>query len=294
MNAPRFDIHQHITNQIVAAIEDGAGEFKLPWHGTDAKFQHPRNVTSKTKYQGVNILTLWLISQAKGFNSGIWGTFNQWTALGATVRKGEQAAHIVIYKEITDPETDDANIRSTRLFARAMPVFAAEQVDGFKIEPLGAMGASAFGASAEIDAFITATGATIHHGDCQAYFLPSTDSIYIPSQAAFVGSETSSVEESYYSTLFHELTHFTGAKGRCDRDLTGRFGSSAYAMEELIAELGAAFLCAHFNISSSPRKDHAQYLANWLEVLKSDKRAIFAAASKASQAVEFLMREPAS
>jgi antirestriction protein ArdC len=106
----------------------------------------------------------------------------------------------------------------------------------------------------------------------------------------FLGTETSSPEESYYSTLFHELTHFSGAKGRCDRDLTGRFGSSAYAMEELIAELGAAFLCGQFQISAAPRADHAQYLAHWLSVLKSDKRAIFTAASKASQAVDYLTR----
>jgi antirestriction protein ArdC len=128
----------------------------------------------------------------------------------------------------------------------------------------------------------------LHHGGHQAYYQPSTDSIHLPFRETFLQTETSSPEENYYSTLFHELTHFSGAKGRCDRDLTGRFGSSAYAMEELIAELGAAFLCGHFQMSSTPRADHAQYLANWLSVLKSDKRAIFTAASKASQAVDYL------
>ena len=286
MNASSFDIHQLITDQIIAAIEAGVGEFKLPWHRPGHDLLCPRNVASNVAYRGVNILTLWLTAQSKGFTSGIWGTFNQWTAIGAKVRKGEKAAHVVFYKEINICEEED-EIKK-RLFARATPVFAAEQVEGYQLEPLSHPPEAEFKRSTEIEEFIGRTRAMLQHGGHQAYYQPSTDSIHLPFRETFLQTETSSPEENYYSTLFHELTHFSGAKGRCDRDLTGRFGSSAYAMEELIAELGAAFLCGHFKISASPREDHAQYLANWLSVLKSDKRAIFTAASKASQAVDYL------
>ena len=100
MNASRFDIHQLITDQIVSAIEAGAGEFKLPWHRSGTDLLYPRNVASQIAYRGVNILTLWLTAETKGFSSGVWGTFNQWTSLGATIRKGEKAAYVVFYKEI--------------------------------------------------------------------------------------------------------------------------------------------------------------------------------------------------
>lgn len=115
--------------------------------------------------------------------------------------------------------------------------------------------------------------------------------IQLPDRAAFVGTATSTAQESYYSTLLHELTHWTAPEHRCNRALGKRFGDSAYAMEELVAELGAAFLCADLGVTNEPRMDHAQYLASWLTVLKGDNRAIFAAASAASKAVEFLAAE---
>lgn len=113
----------------------------------------------------------------------------------------------------------------------------------------------------------------------------------MPTREAFTGSATSSPNEAYYSTLLHELTHWTGPAHRCDRDLSGRFGTEAYAVEELVAELGAAFLCAELGIAVEPRADHAQYLVHWLKVLKTDKRAIFTAASKAGEAVAFLRKD---
>ena len=126
----RFDIHQHVTNQIVAAIEAGAGEFRLPWHRVAGSVMRPVNVASKKPYQGVNILTLWAAGDAAGYEAGTWGTYKQWAEAGAQVRKGEKSAYIVFYKEITvaSDESDDDEIE-TRLFARATPVFAAEQVD---------------------------------------------------------------------------------------------------------------------------------------------------------------------
>jgi antirestriction protein ArdC len=170
------------------------------------------------------------------------------------------------------------------VFARATPVFNADQVDGLETVPV----AGPVEGIRDIDSFVAGTGATIVHGGRMACYVPKLDEIHMPPPELFVGSATSSATEAYYSTLLHELTHWTAAAHRCDRDLSGRFGTDAYAMEELVAELGSAFLSAELGISVEPRADHAQYLAHWLEVLKADKRAIFTAASKAGQAVAFL------
>ena len=135
---------------------------------------------------------------------------------------------------------------------------------------------------------VVATGATIHHGGGRAFYRPSTDSVQLPPREAFIGTPTSTPAESDYSTLCHELCHGTSHESRCNRQLGKRFGDQAYAVEELVAELGAAFLCADLRITDAPRTDHAQYLASWLAVMKADKKAIFTAASKASEAAAFL------
>jgi antirestriction protein ArdC len=286
----RFDIHQHITDQIVAAIERGAGEFRLPWHRAGGNIMRPVNVASKKAYRGVNILALWATAEEKGYTSGTWGTYRQWAEIGAQVRKGEKAAFIVFYKELefaSEAEEGDAET-NTRLFARATPVFAAEQVDGYQAPAIDAPPATSITPIDQAEAFVAATGAAISHGGSRAFYRPSTDSIQLPPREAFIGTATSSPAESFYSTLCHELTHWTSAASRCNRQLGKRFGDQAYAMEELVAELGAAFLCADLGICDVPREDHAQYLATWLSVLKADKKAIFTAASKASEAAGFL------
>lgn len=138
------------------------------------------------------------------------------------------------------------------------------------------------------DRFVANTGAVIHHGHPMACYRPAFDAIYMPDRAAFVATATSSATENYYSTLSHELTHWSGVEKRLDRQLGKRFGDDQYAVEELVAELGSAFLCAELGITPTPRQDHAQYLAHWLKVLKADKRALFAAAAAASKAVTYL------
>jgi antirestriction protein ArdC len=197
----------------------------------------------------------------------------------------------VFYKEITvaaDADEPDHEGDNTRLFARATPVFAAEQVDGYQVPVIDAPDPVIIAPIERAEAFVAATGAVINHGGARAFYRPSTDSIQLPPRAAFAGTPTSAPAEAYYSTLLHELTHWTSPETRCNRQLGKRFGDQAYAVEELVAELGAAFLCADLSITDTPRPDHAQYLATWLDVLKADKKAIFAAASKASQAAEFL------
>jgi antirestriction protein ArdC len=289
MKEQRFDIHQHITNQIVAAIEAGAGEFRLPWHRAAGSIMRPVNVASKKPYQGVNILSLWAAGDAAGYQTGTWGTYKQWSEAGAQVRKGEKASYVVFYKEITvTPAEENSDDNGTRLFARATPVFAAEQVDGYSppappepegspVEPIEAA-----------EAFIAATGANIVHGGSRACYVPRTDNIHMPPPDMFFDTASSTAAEAYYSTKLHELTHWTGIESRCNRQFGKRFGDDAYAMEELVAELGAAFLCADLGVTDTPHADHAQYLDNWLRVLKADKKAIFTAASKASEAAGFL------
>jgi antirestriction protein ArdC len=287
----QFDIHQTITDKIVAAIEAGAGDFVMPWHRKKGG-RKPKNVVSGNHYQGINILALWIEAQGNGFSSNVWGTYRQWAEKGAQVKKGAKASHVVFYKEIA-LEAEQEDEERTRLFARATPVFNADQVDGWVDPEPVALGAIApVDSLPAVESFIAATGARITHGGSRAFFSPSTDTIQLPERTAFTGSPTSSPTESYYSTLCHELTHWTGVKTRCDRDMSSRFASQAYAMEELVAELGAAFLSAELGIASEPRADHAQYLANWIQVLKSDKRAVFTAASAASKAVAFCMALP--
>jgi antirestriction protein ArdC len=289
MKEQRFDIHQHITNQIVAAIEAGAGEFRLPWHRAAGSIMRPVNVASKKPYQGVNILTLWAAGDEAGYQAGLWGTYKQWTEAGAQVKKGEKASYIVFYKEITVAGDEDSEDETgTRLFARATPVFAAEQVEGYAVPALPEPSATRLEPIEAAEAFVAATGANIVHGGSRACYVPRTDNIHLPPRDVFIGTATSSAAEAYYATQLHELTHWTSAESRCHRQLGKRFGDDAYAMEELIAELGAAFLSADLGITDTPRADHAQYLDNWLRVLKSDKKAIFTAASKASQAAAFL------
>ena len=290
MSKECFDIHQDITDKIVSAIERGAGDFRLPWHRSAGSIMRPVNVASKKPYRGINVVALWAYAEESGYSSGVWGTYRQWSEADAQVRKGEKAAYVVFYKELefaARTETGDADT-STRLFAHSTPVFAGEQVDGYQPPVIDAQPATVITPIEQAEAFVAATGASISHGGGRAFYRPATDSIQLPSREAFIGSPTSTPAEAYYSTLLHELTHWTGAETRCNRQLGRRFGDQAYAIEELVAELGAAFLCADLGVTDEPRADHAQYLASWLSVLKADKKAIFTAASKASEAATFL------
>jgi antirestriction protein ArdC len=172
------------------------------------------------------------------------------------------------------------------LFARASWVFNADQADRWT--PPATSERNVVEAIDQAEAFTAATGADVRHGGDGAYYRRSDDHVQMPDRERFTGSATSTPTETYYATLLHELTHWMGHEGRLDRDLSGRFGNEAYAMEELVAGLGAAFLCADLLITNAPRLDHAACIANWLEVLKRDKRAIFTAARKAAQATDYL------
>ena len=172
-------------------------------------------------------------------------------------------------------------VRSRLLFTRGYNVFNAAQVDGYTPKPDAETPMPERIAHAE--AFFQAIRADVRNGGNRAYYAPDSDHIQMPPFQAFMESV------AYYSTLAHEHTHWTANAGRCDRQLGKRFGDNAYAAEELIAELGAAFTCAHLGLSTEPREDHAEYIQSWLKVLKADSRAIFTAASKAQHATDWLI-----
>lgn len=291
--SPKFDVHQAITDRIVAAVEN-AGEFKLPWI-SDRRGSHARpvNVASQNPYNGVNILSLWISCLAADYPSNLWGTYRQWKERGAQVRRGEKSSLVVFYKtyevEETNPDTGEREA-GERFAARASHVFNAAQVEGFGTNPAEPIPeAPVFDPVVRAEAFAKATGAVIEETGDRACYIPSLDCIRMPERRRFTGTETTTPAEGFYSTLCHELVHWSGAKSRLDRDLSGRFGKEAYAMEELVAELGAAFLCSDLAITPEPRIDHAQYIASWLKALKGDKRAVFTAAAKASEAAGWLI-----
>lgn len=284
----KSDIYQDITDRIIAAIESGAGDFTMPWH-RDAARTIPKNIASKNSYRGINILALWIAQTTRDYQSNLWGTYRQWQDHGAQVRRGEKATPVVFYKDVRREETSaTGEIEVKRLLvAKASYVFNADQVEGYSALPSPALIDSTELLQA-VEQLVRSTQANIEHGGDRALYRLDTDTIHLPPRERFFATATSSATDAYYSTLLHELTHWTGAACRLNRDLANRFGSEAYAMEELIAELGAAFLCADLGISVQPRPDHAAYVSNWLAVLQSDKRAVFTAASQSSRAVDFL------
>jgi len=284
-----MNVYETITANIITAIEQGAGEFRMPWHRASTADGIPCNAVTGAQYQGSNILTLWVTAQAKNFNSNKWATFKQWQSIGAQVRKGEKSA-TGIYFNMFERENEETGESKAIPFARPFHLFNAAQVDGYDSGPV-APRQDLTETIRNADDVIAATSAKITHSGNRAFYRPSTDEIYMPPRNVFIGTDSSTATEAYYSTTLHELTHWTGHTSRLARDFTRskRFGDEAYAGEELVAELGAAFLCATLGITNEPRADHAQYLAHWLKVLKADSRAIVRAASDAQKAVNFIL-----
>lgn len=285
----RRDIHAEITAQLIAAIEADPGRPSLPWRRHSKPLFMPENALTKKLYNGINVVSLWVAAELRGYAAPIWGTYRQWQELNCQVRKGEKSSLVVFYKEYdTEPNVDDENDDGKRRVAKASYVFNAAQVDGFTIPdapaPLGPIERIL-----EADRFFTATGARVEHGGDRACYRPSTDTIHMPDESLFCGTDTMTRSESYFAVLGHESIHWSGSEKRLNREFGKRFGDAAYAAEELVAEIGSAFLCAELGITEGePRADHAQYLAQWLTLLKDDSRAIFTAAAKASEAVAFL------
>lgn len=281
----RFDLYRTVTDKIVAAIEAGAGAFVMPWH-VSAATGRPINALTGHGYRGVNVVALWAEAVMSGYGTGWWASYRQWERLGAQVRRGERGSVIVFYNHLNTAPTEELDESRFRLVARAFRVFNLDQVDGWR--PPGSERVSMVEAFAEVEAFVAATKAVVVHGGSYACYRRDYDRIELPDRDRFRGSPTSSANEAYYGTLLHELTHWSGAPHRLDRTFGTRFGDKHYAVEELVAELGAAFLCADLGIANEPRPDHAAYVASWLEVLNDDRRAIFTAAARANDAAAYL------
>jgi antirestriction protein ArdC len=243
-----------------------------------------------TPYRGINVLMLWGEAWSKDYNNPTWMTFQQAKEFGACVRKGEHGSLVVYANRVTKIETtpEGEDVERSIPFLRGYSVFNCEQIDGLPARFVTTTTTApivqpAFERVAQAESFVGNTGANISHGGNQAFFMPSQDRIQLPPFAAFRDAE------SYYATLLHELTHWTHGTGRLVREFgRRRWGDEGYAAEELVAELGAAFLCADLQIAIEPRADHASYIALWLRVLKNDKRAIFTAASYAQAAADYL------
>ena len=290
-SSERQDIYSRVTTKILADLEQGVRTWLRPWNAAYAAGKITRPLRHNgTPYQGVNVVMLWADATTKGYVCPIWMTYRQATELGGQVRKGEHGSLVVYADRVRKTETTDAGEETERqiLFLKGYTVFNCEQVDGLPAQYYARAEAPALPAEARHQAaeqFIRATSALIEHRGDRAYYTEAADRIQLPPFESFRDAE------SYYATALHELTHWTKHAKRLARDLgRKRFGDEGYAREELVAELGAAFLCADLGITPEVRDDHAGYIASWLKVLREDKRAIFQAAAHAQRAVDYLVR----
>ena len=285
---PRANLHDEVTRQIIRELEAGRFPWVQPWDASAASGPGlPRNALTGRRYSGVNVLLLWGAAIEGGHASQHWLTFRQALEAGGNVRKGEKGT-TVVYADRFIPEAEKARAVESGEDARAIPflkkftVFNVAQCEGLRP---GLATDPAPLPEREIiphaEALIEATGADIRIGGDKAFYAPSGDYIQVPPQPAFRD------QINYYRTVFHELSHHSGARHRLNRDLSGRFGSKPYAREELCAEISAAFICAALGIVPTVR--HADYVGSWLEVLREDNRAIFRAASQASKAADYIL-----
>ncbi|OMI09266.1 hypothetical protein BSN85_17170 [Bradyrhizobium brasilense] len=278
----KSDIHATVSARIIAELEAGAAPWIKPWSATPGA-NTPCNAVTNRPYSGCNVVLLWM-AQAAGYRTPRYLTFKQALDLGGHVRKGERGTKVYFVKQlqIREDGEDDATTRFVPMM-REYTVFNVAQCDDLP-------DAVTAGKSLRVrnpdsrndpaDEFLRSTGADIREGHGEAFYVPSRDFISMPAFSAFKSMD------HFYGTVLHELTHWTAHKSRLDRDLKSRFGSRNYAAEELIAELGAAFLCAEFGFDSDLR--HAGYIAIWIDLLKADKRAFFTACSQASKAADYL------
>ncbi len=284
----RKDVYVRVTDRIISDLEKGVRTWLKPWNvgHTAGKITRPLRHNG-IPYQGMNILLLWGEALEKGYSAPIWITFKQAQELGGHVRKGEHGSLVVYANKVTRTETDDKGEEVERQipFMKGYTVFNVEQVEGLPAHYYGKP-ENPLPLAERLDhaeRFIANTGIPVQHGGNSAYYAPAKDLVQMPPFEAFKD------RESYYATILHELIHATSHKSRLDRSFNAkRFGDNGYAREELVAELGAAFLSADLGITPEIREDHAAYLAHWLKALKEDSRAIFSAAAHAQRAADFL------
>ncbi len=288
MPTARHDVYARVTDAILAELEKGVRPWLKPWNAEHMAGRINRPLRHNGEpYKGVNVLMLWMAAEMQGFAAPYWMTFNQAKEFKAGVKKGAKGSLVVYADRITRTEAGEDGEETERdiYFMKGYTVFNVEQIEGLPphfyaaaaphLDPVQRIEAA--------DLFFANTGADIRHGGNQAFYAEGTDHVQMPPFESFRDAE------SYCATLAHEVTHWTKHPARLDRDFgRKRFGDEGYAREELVAEIGAAFLACDLGITPEPRDDHAAYLDHWLKVLREDKRAIFQAAAHAQKAVEFL------
>src|ERR1700722_1740772 len=283
------EVYEKITGQIVTELENGVRPWMKPWNAEHAAGRITRPLRANgIPYRGINVIMLWSEAVTKGYAAPIWMTFKQAMELDAHVKNGEKGSLVVYAATVTRNETDDATGEASEReipFMKGYTVFNVEQIEGLPAQytTLAAPTLDPVARIARAEGFFAATRADIRHGGNMAFYSATSDHVQMPPFESFRDAE------SYYATLAHEMTHWTRHGSRLDRDFgRKRFGDEGYAMEELVAELGAAFLSADLGLTPEPREDHAAYIGHWLNVLKNDKRAIFTAPSYAQRAADFI------
>jgi len=269
-------VYQDVTNSIIEQLEKGAIPWVKPWRADSSA---DKNLLTQKPYQGINRLILGLSGMVNGYGVPVWASYKQWESIGGNVRKGEKGTRIVFFSKV-DKENKQTGDKESYSVLKAYWVFNASQIDGIDIVPAATVD-KPFTAIEQAETRIVKTGAALSHGGDAAFYAPSVDRIQLPNKGTFDS------EANYYATAFHELVHWTGAKHRLDRNLDkGRFGNPAYAFEELVAEMGAAFLCQDYGIQGELR--HAGYIQSWLKALRDDSKAVFKAAALAQKAADYL------
>lgn len=284
----RPDLYTRVTDAILADLDRKVRPWTRPWSADHLAGRISRPLRHNLEpYNGINVVLLWTEACAKGFSAPIWMTFRQALELGGHVRKGEHGSTVVYANKLVRTEVGDdgQDVERQIPFLKAYTVFNVDQVEGLPAD-FYAIAAPQLEPTQRIDraeAFFANLKADIRHGGNQAYYMVGEDRVRMPPFESFADPE------AYYATLAHECTHWTRHPSRLDRDFgRKRWGDEGYAREELVAELGAAFLCADLGLELEPREDHAAYLASWLKVLQHDKRFIFTAAAHAQRAADFL------
>jgi len=280
------DLYSEVTSRILAELETGAAPWVKPWSASPGR-NHPHNAASGRPYSGCNVVLLWMAAQQRGWTEPRYVTFKQALELGGNVRKGEHGTKVYFVKRLEVRDKDAGPDDDPRTFAmmREYTVFNVAQCEGLPnriTAPSPKAPRNKDQRDGVADEFLAATRADVREGNGEAYYVPSQDFISLPAFATFKNAD------NFYSTTFHELGHWTGHASRLDRSegMRGRFGDRAYAAEELVAELCAAFLCAEFDMDGELR--HAGYIAHWIALLKQDSRAFFTACSKAQAAADHL------
>ncbi len=287
-SSERADIYTRITESIVAQLEQGTRPWAKPWNAEHLAGRITRPLRASGKpYRGINIVMLWMAASLKGYSAPIWMTYRQAAELGGQVRKGEHGTAVAYADKFRKTETADSGEEVEReiFFMKHYTVFNVEQVDGLPpyFYATAAPQISPLEKREQAEAFFAALAADIRHGGNRAFYALEPDFVQMPPFESFKDAE------SYYATLSHECIHWTRHPSRLAREFgRKRWGDAGYAQEELVAEMGAAFLAADLGLSLEPRDDHAAYIASWLEVLKKDKKAVFIAASHAQRALDFL------